>query len=291
MWLSVLVPWLVESYRLISPSVSGWGGVDAWGWRYSSLLAINTWAGQHLQGVDVVVVGYLFSSSASADYALAVRFAVLFPFFQFIFARNAAPKLGALVRDVSTREINVQLQQIRTLSMFSVCALVSGALLIAPVLIALVGTFDQTVHLMMALAIPALFRSAFAGVDVVLRMTGRPGVSALTAIAGLVLVVLFPATFGHYFGIMSVPFAMSMYAITINSILFVVLKGEGIIVTTRSEVFKAILSSSTLFFGIFFGSDLFLILISVVGPLFVFLYISFRLLRNSDLRAQFAPKM
>ena len=280
MWLPMLVPYIADNRRLLSAEVKGLSPLSKWDLRYSGLLSFNAVAGQHLQGIDILVVGFFFSSAIAADYALASRFAVLFPFFQFIFVRQFVPRLGLLVKQRDWPTINTEMRQLRLIGLLSVCVTVVGIVTFSPMVLDFVGPFSQVVVLVMALAIPALLRGAFTGADAALKMMDKPGLAAFSAVFGLLLILVVPAITQKSFGIISVPLAMYIYAILINTILFFSIKKQHVLITDLQILFISIISQITIAFGVVFYHGSAPPIYSLLGPLLGILALAFLIKRE-----------
>src|SRR5262249_31536263 len=76
--ISVLVPWLLASYRLWDRSVRGVRIWTAWDYSYCGKFVAATLFANQLGAVDILVASILFSSDVVADYAVAARIAALF---------------------------------------------------------------------------------------------------------------------------------------------------------------------------------------------------------------------
>jgi O-antigen/teichoic acid export membrane protein len=228
LWISLALPWLWDARRLLTSHVAGMASLTRWDTRYSGWLSFYPVLGQQLQGVDILIAGYLFSSAVVADYSIAARLAVFYPFVQYIAVRSFTPRAGALFEKGDPAAIDGELAQLRRRSIVSVLVLTGMIIATAPLTLRLFGDYAGAVPMLIALAFPALFRSAFAGVDVVLRITGRAAPSTL-AVGGAMIVVI-AGTFAveNALGIFALPASMLLASMVFNPLMAIVARREGV---------------------------------------------------------------
>jgi len=157
---------------------------------------------------------------------------------------------------------------------------VVGIVTFSPMVLDFVGPFSQVVVLVMALAIPALLRGAFTGADAALKMMDKPGLAAFSAVFGLLLILVVPAITQKSFGIISVPLAMYIYAILINTILFFSIKKQHVLITDLQILFISIISQITIAFGVVFYHGSAPPIYSLLGPLLGILALAFLIKRE-----------
>jgi O-antigen/teichoic acid export membrane protein len=219
-WLSVAAPWAFDATRLLSrkapTNIKQLGWADA---RYAFWLGAYPLLGMQLQGIDMLIVGLLFSSTAVAEYSVASRLATLFPFLQQIVVRVFTPRSGPLFKRNDTANINLELRRLRHLSLASTAAMTAVVLAAAPVIMRVMGDYSAGLGVLIALAIAPLIRSNFAGIEVVLKMRAQGSVLAASAAGTLVLIVTGCWALSGPIGLFALPISMLVSAISINAII------------------------------------------------------------------------
>jgi len=257
LWISLALPWLWDARRLLASGVSGMTKLTRWDLRYSGWLSFYPVLGQQLQGVDILIAGYLFASSVVADYAIASRLAVFYPFVQYIAARSFAPRAGALFEKGDASAIDRELVQLRRRSILSVLALTGVIIATAPLTLRLFGDYGGAVPMLIALAFSAVFRSAFAGVDSVLRITGRAAASTLSVGGAMVVVIAGTLALENLLGIYALPVSMLLAAMIFNPLMTFVARREGVKSVTVGDLLYLVLPLGGLVAGQLIGhSDL-----------------------------------
>jgi len=216
-WLAVAVPWMFDAWRLFGRSPPRvqldlrWA--DA---RYAFWLGTYPLLGMQLQGIDMVIAGILFPSSAVAEYSIASRLATLFPFLQQMVVRVFTPQSGPLFKQNDVAKINRELESLRHLSLASTASMAAIILVAAPVVVYLMGDYTAGLGVLVALAIPPLIRSNFAGIEVVLKMRAQGWVLAVSAVASLFVVVVGTWFLHGAIAMYSLPVSMLISAVSIN---------------------------------------------------------------------------
>jgi O-antigen/teichoic acid export membrane protein len=216
--LSLLLPWLWTLVRLTWSDVPGVTPWTPWDYQYGGKLTLSTLLSNQLQGVDIIVAGALFSSTAVADYAIAARMAALYPFFQQLLLRKFTPRAGYLLARDDMPELRHELAMCRRLSITSVGVTTCVFLLSAPVILPLFGEYHGVGPLLGWLALPAFVRAFFLGGDRVIQASGRAGVSLSIMTASFLFVVVTPFATWRWLGIASLPFGMTLSAMILNSV-------------------------------------------------------------------------
>lgn len=235
-WIAAAVPWLLDSLRLLSPLVKGMEGLTLSDMRYAFWLAVYPLLGMQLQGIDMLIVGALFSSALVADYSIASRLATLFPFLQQMVVRVFTPHSGLLFQRNDIEKINLELKQLRRLSLVSTCVMSAAILLGAPVIVQLMGDYGDSLVVLVALAIPPLVRSNFAGIEVVLRMRGHGASMALIAAATAATIVIGSLSLHSLVGLYALSISMTASAIFINAFAASRIRRAGIYITDWRSV-------------------------------------------------------
>lgn len=227
LWLAMALPWLWDLRRVVS-GPPGLARLSAWDLRYAGWFTIHPIATQQLQGIDMLIVGALFSSTVAADYSLASRLATYFPFLQYILVRAFAPRAGDLHHRTEITALNAELAELKGQSIIMVYGLTGAIILGAPLGLRLFGDFSGALPILLLLALPAMVRSIFAGVDAMLKMTGRAGVSSAIALGSVALIVGLSYLAAPWLGIYALPVAMLASALIFNPIMTAIVGTSGI---------------------------------------------------------------
>jgi len=228
LWIAVALPWCADAMRLFTRSVRGFEPLKAWDMRYGAWLGIYPLAGQQLQGIDMLLVAALFSSDVAAEYSIASRLAALYPFLVQIVTRISTPKIGAIIRSGTIAELNASIHQLRINALFLTAALTGAIIGIAPIITTLSGDYHDALSIMVALAIPPLARSSFAGIEIVLRMRGHGSAIASVAISSAFILCLGSWLLYPYLGIYALPASMAISALVINTLTAMILHKGGV---------------------------------------------------------------
>lgn len=205
--------------RLLDRRVRGFYAITRWDAHYVLRYILNSLLSLQLMGIDMVVIGYLFSSSTAADYAIAGRIAALFPFFQQIVLKKFAPQCGALIAQGDAATLERESRICRIASVASVSMLTGAILIAAPFILRGAGNFEASLAMLVALAAPPFARSFFAGGEAILRMSGQAGFSLAIMAASFLFVVATPFLAVGWLGIFALPLGMTLSAIVLNPIM------------------------------------------------------------------------
>jgi O-antigen/teichoic acid export membrane protein len=232
---SVAVPWLFIASRLIRRPDLGLASLTSWDLKYSGKLTLHSFAAMQMQGIDMLVVGWLFPSVVAADYAIASRIAALIPFFQQIIVKGFMAKAGRAIHEADTALLQREVEGCRTRSAMLVTATAVAALLAYPILLLFMNNFVGTLPLMAALTASPVVRSYFPGADALLRIAGFADFSLAIMLASAAFVVIFPYLFHQSLGIYSLALGMFVSATLLNPVIAGYLRGRmGIELATSS---------------------------------------------------------
>lgn len=253
LWISIALPWLWEARHLIRFDRLGLEPISRWDARYAGLYMFNFLAGQQLQGVDMIIVGALFTSEQAGGYAIVSRIATLFPFFQQIMLRNATAGVGHLLRDREFATLNQRLSDLRLWSVVSFGLLAGFIILSSPFILHLFGGYADQVSLLVALATPPLARSVFAGNDLILKMDGRAGLSLVFVSLSLGFVCIVPILFSNVIDVYALPLGMFVSAVILNPIISYKISRLGIITSSTRDWIAPALALSAIVLALYIG--------------------------------------
>lgn len=220
MTLSVLVPWIAVLPHLTQQRDAGFAPLSRWDLHYSGKLTLHSFAAMQIQGIDMLVVGWLFSSGVSADYALASRVAALVPFFQQIIVKAFMAKAGRAIHVGDSTALQREVAHSRRLCVLLVTATTVAALLAYPVLLHVqLDGFAGSQPLLATLVIAPLIRSYFPGADALMRIAGYASSSLAIMLTSAALLVVTPLVLAPLMGIYSIALGMALSAILLNPLI------------------------------------------------------------------------
>lgn len=235
MWIALALPWLYEVRPLLRHGLTKLEPLTLWDLRYSGLYAASSIASQQLQGLDMIVIGLLFSSEQAAGYAIAVKFATLMPFFQMIILKSFTPRAGALLRSSSFEKLNAELAEVRQWSIISVGFLSGFILLVSPVLLGVMGNYQDQIKLLAVLALAVLTRSFFAGNAVILQMSGQAGWSLKNALLSSFIIIAFAFPASSILGVQSVSTGILLSSLIVSPLVAYRMRSLGVVTFNRNE--------------------------------------------------------
>lgn len=218
MILSVTIPWLFAGATLLRCVAAGFAPLTRWDVQYSSKLTLHAFAALQMQGVDMLVVGSMFSSETAADYAIASRIAALIPFFQQIIVKTLMARSGRAIHDGDHAALQAEVDRSRISVNVLVTLTAVSALLAYPILLSFMNDFSGSMALLAALAISQIVRTHWVGADALLRIAGLAGISLAIMLASGAFIVVFPLLFSKWLGIYSLPLGMFASAMILNPI-------------------------------------------------------------------------
>lgn len=219
--LAHLVSWLIILQRMLSPAVKGFYRITRWDAGFTGRYILHSLLSLQLQGVDMVVVGWLFTSDVAADYAIAGRIAALFPFFQQIVLKKFAPRCGQLLAARDYQLLELEAGICRSSSVGAVAGLTGAMLIVAPIILHGAGNFTSAITMLVALGAAPFVRSFFAGGEAILRMAGQASFNLAVMAGSFAFVVVTPLLTHHWLGIFALPLGMTLSALLLNPLIVV----------------------------------------------------------------------
>lgn len=238
LWIALALPWLWEATKLrggaASPRFEKW---TRWDFRYGSLYALISLLSLQLQGIDIIIVGALFSPEIAAEYAVAARLATLFVFFQNIILKNFTPRVGLLLRTERRDQLNDELREVRWVSLLAIGLLVGCILAGAPFIMKMFGDYQGAAAILAALALSALVKGAISGSDIVLKMSGNAGCSLTIALLYMFFLLMLGIYLAPIVGVFSIPVGMLTGVLVVNPVVSWKMKKKmGYLVTGLREI-------------------------------------------------------
>ncbi|NKJ02905.1 oligosaccharide flippase family protein [Novosphingobium sp. SG707] len=215
---SVALPMIVVARALFSHAEAGFARLTSWDLHYSWKLTLHSFAAMQAQGVDMLVVGWLFSSTVAADYAIASRVAALIPFFQQIIVKTFMTRSGRAIHDKDDAALQAEIERSRSACVVLVTLTAVAALIAYPLLLAWMSNFGGSLGLMAAMVVSPLVRAYFPGADALLRIAGLATASLTIMLISCSFVILFPVVLHPWTGIYAMPLGMFASAIILNPI-------------------------------------------------------------------------
>lgn len=219
MTLSVTLPWIVAVLPLLRTGVRGVARLTRWDIGYSAKLTLYNFAAMQVQGIDMIVAGWLFPSERVAEYAIASRLAALFPFFLQLQVRIFAPVAGKLLASDDRQRLQHEVLRVKDTAMVMVTATVAFLLLSAPIFFALFWDSRALPVLLLLMAFPPVYRGLFAAGDRLLQVAGHANWNLGIMLTALGIVVLIPVAGRDVLGIYSLPVAMILSGLLLNPVI------------------------------------------------------------------------
>lgn len=228
LWIALAVPWLFSVRTIFSRDGLGIERLSLWDLRYAGLSMLTVLAYMRLQGIDMLLVGWLFSSQTAASYAIMSKLATLFPFFQQLMLRRFAPRAGALLHDGDLATLNHELKSVRYYSSIAVFAQTGAILFCAPFVMPLfdIKLYDLSVLIMLSFTV--IFYASYSGQNEILKMSGRAVQWFYLSASSAAIFVLTTVIISGYIEIYSVPAGMIVSLITTAPFLVENLSKHGI---------------------------------------------------------------
>lgn len=215
---SVALPWLGIASKLLTRPTAGFAPLTAWDLQYIGKLTLHSFGAMQMQGIDMLVVGWLFTSDAAADYAIASRVAALIPFFQTIVVKTFMTRAGSAIHREDHEALQFEIDRSRAISTILVTLTAIAALGAYPAFLLFMGKFNGSLPLLAALAVSSIVRSYYAGADALLRIAGLVNASLAIMMGSLACLIFVPFLFGHWIGVYSLPLGMFAAATTLNPV-------------------------------------------------------------------------
>lgn len=236
MWIAVALPWMWEMLRLREKEVVGKQRWTVWDIKYASQYALISLLSLQLQGIDIVIVGALFSPDVAAEYAIAARLATLFFFFQSIVLKNFAPRAGVLIRSEQKDSLNVELRQVRWTSLLAIGVITGGILMASPIIVSFFGNYEAAIPILAALSLMAFAKGVISGSDVILKMSGYSGYSLAIASSYMFLLLILSFALSPLIGIFAIPVGMLVGAVVVNPVISYFMRSKmGLDVSGKRE--------------------------------------------------------
>lgn len=233
MTVSVILPWLAAARDLARHREAGIARLTGWDLQYGGKLTIHSFAAMQVQGIDMLVVGWLFTSSAAADYAIASRVAALIPFFQQIVVRRCMTNAGRALHAGDTAALQREVDSARRLSVPLVGATAVAAMVAYPLLLAFLGGYQGSAALLAVLAAGAVYRSYFPGGDALIRVSGHADFSLRIMLTSAAVLLLLPWATASLLGTQAVAVSMLLSAIVLNPVMAHFVRRELNVALTR----------------------------------------------------------
>lgn len=224
--LSLAAPWMWLSL----PTLWKEGGIASpsrWDIGYASKYGVTFLLSQQINGLDVILVGLLYSSEKTAFYTVCARIAMLFPFVQVIVLRKFAPVAGLLISKDQLSELNSELARLRPVLIAVVGVLVAPTVVIALWALPILGVAAENVAILISLSFLFFSRAYFGGIDVLLKMSGRATASLLSATLCASLGMALAVMLGPSMGIFSVGVGLTVAASGVNIAMSCLLMRRG----------------------------------------------------------------
>lgn len=241
MALSVALPWLLGVRHVFDRTVRGMQAFTGWDYGYAAKLTLYNFAALQVQGVDMIVAGWLFPAVKVADYAIASRIAALFPFFLQLRVRMFGPVAGKLLGAGDKAGVQREVMIAKHFAILSVTLSVAGLLLVSPLFLKLFWKSGSLPVMLVVMAFPPVYRALFAAGDRLLQLAGHANWNLAIMLTALAIVVGIPFALSGTLGILSLPIAMVISGFLLNPVIaFGVRRTVGVRLLTPADAAIAI---------------------------------------------------
>ncbi|WP_235917782.1 lipopolysaccharide biosynthesis protein [Croceibacterium xixiisoli] len=219
MLVSVVMPWLFMLPMFKRNLRAGFARLTGWDLSYSGKLTLHSFAAMQMQGIDMLVVGWLFSSTAAADYAIASRVAALVPFLQQIIVKGFMSKAGKAIHENAHDTLQTEIDKSRYTAALLVTATAVAAMIAYPILMLVMGDFGGSMPLFTLLAAGAIFRSYFPGADALIRVAGHANFSLGIMLTSAAMLLVMPFILSEWIGTYAVALSMLVSGMVLNPVM------------------------------------------------------------------------
>jgi O-antigen/teichoic acid export membrane protein len=281
MAVSVALPWAYSVRHLLKGH--GWQRLTRWDYAYAGRLSIYNFAALQVQGVDMIVAGWLFPSQAVADYAIASRIGALFPFFLQLRVRMFGPLAGQMLGRGDREGLQAEILVAKRFATVLVTLTVAGLLLATPIFLRLFWSSSTLASLLVLFAFPPVYRSLFAAGDRLLQLGGHADWNMRIQLAALTIVVGLPVLVGRWLGVASLPVAMTVSGFLLNPVIaYGVRRLTGVELLQRGDLAVMAVAAASVVIPIAFTSGVATVLWS--GAMFLLLGAALLWLNRTSLR-------
>lgn len=245
MTVSIIVPWAWAARDLARYPQAGVARLSGWDLQYAGKLTVHSFAAMQVQGIDMLVVGWLFSSTSAADYAIASRVAALIPFFQQIIVRRCMTNAGRALHNGDMAAVQHEINTSRRLSVPLVGATAIAAMIAYPLLLAFLGSYQGSAPLLATLAAGAVYRSYFPGGDALIRVSGHADFSLRIMLTSVAVLLLLPLLTAPLLGTQAVAVSMLFSGIVLNPVMARFARRElGVTLIKRADALPMLIGAA-----------------------------------------------
>jgi O-antigen/teichoic acid export membrane protein len=218
LWIPQAIAWLLPALSIVAARAEGQINLTSQDVTTAGGFAAYTAASLQLQGIDILVAGFLFDAEFVAEYAIAARIAALFPFFSQLIVRRYSPHARSLLRQGRVAALQELSDRTGRDSFFTLCGTVAivGATLLFLVIL---PEYRNSIGILALLAAAALLRGGFVPADRLLQISGNVRYSTWVMTVSFAIVALLPFLLSSTVGEAAIPTAMLFSAALLNPIL------------------------------------------------------------------------
>jgi O-antigen/teichoic acid export membrane protein len=259
-WISVAIPWAWEARFLLSRDVGGWQRWTFWDVKNAFHYALWTGASLQLQGIDLLVVGYLFNSSQAGDYAFASRIASLFLFLYNIASRQFTPMAAKACQDGRMDQLQEKLDGLKYITVCSVAMTCVMCIFGSEVVVTLIlPKYIYTIPIIILFSLQPINRSFYFGNDRILLVNGWGFESLLIQLSSLLIMVVGSVLFSKTLSVAVLPLSYAVSSAVLNPItskfvyrkirLRFITREDGVLIAMASAALVAAAYSSTQYYA------------------------------------------
>lgn len=157
---------------------------------------------QQVNGIDIIILGYFLKSEQIGIYSICAKVSLLIPFFQNILLRKHIKKAGEVISEKDYERLNNEFEPVK-LTSYTATLLMASACVAAYNLMTFIAGYPPDSTLVLLSLVPSfLIRANFGGIDMMLKLSGKIGASAVVSALSAItfsLICFISASFLHEF--------------------------------------------------------------------------------------------
>jgi O-antigen/teichoic acid export membrane protein len=149
-------------------------GISRNHWRFSGQLLLNSMASRLFQSLDILLVTALASATATGNYRIAWKIALIVGYADQILSTIIQPRMSTYLTNRDTAGLQDEFQKVRDASIIGGAAILIVIILLGRIILDAFGNYEQSYLLLVLLGAGQLLNRSFGNVHEVLMM-GREG--------------------------------------------------------------------------------------------------------------------
>lgn len=179
-----VVWWLMES----RPSLGLSGALDGWDWKYAGKTALTTGVSKTVKRTDILMVGLLASSAATAEYDVAAKLGGVALVGHNLLNTVLRPRAGSLLGSGSAREeLETEYHRVRLASLLMAMIALLAVIVLGKPVLRLFGNYEAAYVVLLLVAAGRVLHCSFGMSGGLLTITGYAGTTLIITIGMLIL--------------------------------------------------------------------------------------------------------